>query len=136
MDAASASAVVDRKQRARGDLIDSPPPETGETDEQRRIRIGCNTKRDARLGDPVDTGRKRRARGDLSDSPPPENDEMESERCRCLSHNRLRHVRRRYRVVTDAAIIGSAGSDKMVSVTRNGDIAHHEFYKMKVSLQL
>ena len=126
MNGASISAVADRKQRGRSDLIDSLPPRTGKTDEQRHVHIGSNTKRGARRDDSVDTGRKRRARGDLSDSPPPENDETESERRRRLSHNRHRRVRRRYRVVTDAAKIGLAGSGETAAVRGNGDIADHE----------
>ena len=62
----------------------------------------------------------------MSDSPPPENDKTESERRRRLSHNRYRRVRRRYRVVTDAAKIGSAGSGETAAVRGNGNITDHE----------
>ena len=55
----SANSVPDQKRRARGDLSDSPPPESKETDVQRRLRLRRNTIRHVRRDGSVGRARKR-----------------------------------------------------------------------------
>ncbi|KAI2490052.1 hypothetical protein MHU86_24520 [Fragilaria crotonensis] len=63
------------------------------------------------------------ASGDLSDSPSRENEETECERGRCLSRNRYRRTRQRYRLLSCPASIDPAGSEKTAAVRGNGDVA-------------
>jgi hypothetical protein len=102
--------VTDWKQGARGDLIDFPPRESREADQERRVCIDRETRRGARRDDPVDTGWKRRgSRGDSSEPPSSENDVTKNQHDRRLTRNRLRRVKRRLFVAGDA-IADSAGS--------------------------
>lgn len=127
MHTSSASAVTGQKRRARGDLTDSPPSETKETDNERPLRLRRNTITHLRRGDPVGTAGKRRASCDLSDSPSPENEETECERGRRLSRNRYRRTRQRYRLLSCPATIVPAGSDETAAAVRgNGDVADDE----------
>ena len=65
----SSAASRDQKRRARGDLTDSRPPESRETEEQHRLCLCRNRKRRRRRGVPVGTAREQQAESDLSHFP-------------------------------------------------------------------